>query len=107
MMKLRTCVTPDKQFLYGIHKPSYTVCNLRAGKKVERLGPLIGSDSESAQDNRDNFPDGTLFIDKADWIFEIPNPFSFRGQPLLIRNGRRPVPLIFVGWVCRKKSRPP
>ncbi len=83
MMKLRTCVTPDKQFLYGIHKPSYTVCNLRAGKKVERLGPLIGSDSESAQDNRDNFPDGTLFIDKADWIFEIPNPFPFRGTTFI------------------------
>lgn len=83
MSKLRTCVTPEKQFLYGIHKPSYTVCNLRAGKKVERLGPIIGSDVRWEQDNRGNFPDGSLSIGKADWIFEIPNPFPFRGTTFI------------------------
>ena len=80
MIKLRTCITPDQRFLYGIHKPSYTVCNLRAGKKIERLGLI---DGESVQDNRDNFPDGTLSIPKADWIFEIPNPFPFRGTTFI------------------------
>ncbi|MBA3007342.1 MAG: hypothetical protein FP810_12335 [Desulfocapsa sp.] len=79
-MKLRTCITPDQRFLYGIHKPSYTVCNLRGGKKIERLGLI---DGESVQDNRDNFPDGTLSIPKADWIFEIPNPFPFRGTTFI------------------------
>ncbi len=84
MKQLRTCVTPEKQFLYGIHKPSYSVCNLRAGKKVERLGAIVGvPDGESAHDNRDNYPDGTLAIGKADWIFEIPNPFSFRGTTFI------------------------
>ncbi|MCX5871582.1 MAG: hypothetical protein NTY00_13355 [Deltaproteobacteria bacterium] len=84
MNKLRTCVTPEKQFLYGIHKPSYSVCNLRAGKKVERLGTLAGvPDGESGHDNRDNYPDGTLAIGRADWIFEIPNPFSFRGTTFI------------------------
>jgi hypothetical protein len=84
MKQLRTCVTPDKRFLYGIHKPSYSVCNLRPGKKVERLGTLVGApDGESGHDNRDNYPDGTLAIGKADWIFEIPNPFPFRGTTFI------------------------
>ncbi|MBW6521751.1 MAG: hypothetical protein K0A99_12220 [Desulfoarculaceae bacterium] len=84
MKKLRTCITPQQQFLYGIHKPSYTVCNLRAGKKVERLGAIVGAiEGESERNNGDNFPDGTLTIPKADWIFEIPNPFSFRGTTFI------------------------
>ena len=83
MNKLRTCITPEKQFVYGIHKPSYTVCNLRAGKKIERLGAIKGRDDEQVLDNRGNYPDGTLAIGKADWIFEIPNPFSFRGTTFI------------------------
>ncbi|MBU1986185.1 MAG: hypothetical protein KJ846_03050, partial [Proteobacteria bacterium] len=84
MKKIRTCVTPEKRFLYGIHKPSYTVCNLRAGKKIERLGSIADAiGSEAAQDNRENYPDGTLAISKADWIFEIPNPFPFRGTTFI------------------------
>ena len=83
MNKLRTCVTPEKRFVYGIHKPSYTVSNLRAGKKIERLGAIKGSDDELALDNSANFPDGTLTIGKADWIFEIPNPFPFRGTTFI------------------------
>ena len=84
MNKFRTCVTPSQQFLYGVHKPSYTVSNLRGSKKVERLGTIVGAVAgESGQDNRDNFPDGTLAIPRADWIFEIPNPFPFRGTTFI------------------------
>ena len=84
MKKLRTCITPDKHFLYGIHKPSYTVSNLRGSKKVECLGFIAGPlDGESELDNRANYPDGTLSIDKADWIFEIPNPLPFRGTTFI------------------------
>jgi hypothetical protein len=83
MNKLRTCVTPEKHFVYGIHKPSYTVSNLRGGKKIERLGAIKGSEVEPALDNRGNYPDGTLTIGKADWIFEIPNPFPFRGTTFI------------------------
>ncbi len=84
MKKFRTCVTPEMRFLYGIHKPSYTVCNLRDGKKIERLGSIADAiGSEAAQDNRDNYPDGTLAIGEADWIFEIPNPFPFRGTTFI------------------------
>jgi len=80
MNKIRTCVTPNKQFIYGIHKPAYAVCNLRGRKKVECLGRL---DGESSLDNLGNFPDGPLAIDKADWIFEIPNPFPFKGTTFI------------------------
>ncbi len=84
MNKFRTCVTSQQQFIYGIHKPSYTVCNLRAGKKVERLGAITGAvEGKSERDNSDNFPDGTLSIPNADWIFEIPNPFPFRGTTFI------------------------
>ena len=84
MNRLRTCVTPSQRFLYGVHKPAYTVTNLRGSSKIEHLGtlvdPLVG---ESKQDNRDNFPDGALSIPRADWIFEIPNAFSFRGTTFI------------------------
>lgn len=84
MKKLRTCITSDKHFLFGIHKPSYTVSNLRDSKKVERLGSIAGAlDGQSELDNRNNYPNGTLSIDKADWIFEIPNPFPFRGTTFI------------------------
>jgi len=80
MNMIRTCVTPDKFFLYGLHKPAYTVCNLRAGKNVVRLGTI---DGESALENHVNFPDCSLNIGKADWIFEIPNPFPFKGTTFI------------------------
>lgn len=80
MNTIRTCVTPDKRFLYGLHKPAYAVCNLRDQKKIEDLGTI---DGQSAVDNQTNFPDGPLFIDKADWIFEIPNPFPFKGTTFI------------------------
>lgn len=81
-MNIRTCVTPDKQFVYGLHKPAYTARNLRERKKIQRLGTLDGG---SPLDNEGNFPDGDLVIDQADWIFEIHNPLSFRGTTFIDR----------------------
>jgi len=80
MTRIRSCVTSDKFFLYGLHKPAYAVSNLRTDQRIERLGSL---DGESSLDNLGNFPDGTLIIDKADWIFEIPNPFPFKGTTFI------------------------
>jgi len=80
MNRIRSCVSPDKHFWYGLHKPAYTVSNLRANKNIEMLGSL---DGDSFLDNQDNFPDGTLIINKADWIFEIPNPFPFKGTTFI------------------------
>jgi len=32
------CVTPPGKFIYGIHKPSYPVANLRRDTRIEALG---------------------------------------------------------------------
>ena len=75
-MTLRTCVAPSGRFVYGLHRPRYTVANLREGDPVAPLGLLEDS---SPVDNRANFPPGDVREEQADWIFEIPNPFPFRG----------------------------
>ena len=76
-MSIRTCVTPEKRFVYGIHKPAYTVEILRDQTNVETLGHLHSGEPYS---NETNFPQGNVAVAKADWIFEIPNPLSFRGS---------------------------
>ncbi len=76
MRHFPSCVTPTGRFRYGIHKPAYTVTNLRPEEKIRRLGTLP---DHSPVDNRSNFPDGDVPVGQADWIFEIPNPFPFRG----------------------------
>ncbi|MCF8055919.1 MAG: hypothetical protein K9K37_04680 [Desulfocapsa sp.] len=79
-MSSRNSVTPRGQFIYGIHKPGYTVTNLRETKNIEPLGTQL---SGSPYDNQKNFPDGDLSVTGADWIFEIPNPLSFRGTTFI------------------------
>ncbi len=76
MTHFRSCVAPKGKFVYGIHKPSYTVTNLRQQSRVVPLGHLK---SEEVVDNRRNFPKDRVEVENADWIFEIPNPFPFKG----------------------------
>ena len=38
MKRLQSCVTPSGEFIYGIHKPSYSVTNLRQDTRIEILG---------------------------------------------------------------------
>ncbi len=76
-MKLRTCVRPDGQFVFGIHKPDYTVENYRNKTVLNTLGRL---DSGVPYTNDANYPEGSVEVKGADWIYEIPNPFSFRGS---------------------------
>ena len=75
-MKLRTCVSPEGRFLFAVHKPHYSVANLRANDYPAVLG--VTPDG-SPHDNSANFPVGEVRVPEADWIFEIPNPFPFRG----------------------------
>lgn len=70
------CVTPQGKFIYGIHKPSYTVANLRDHKQLKTLG-LFDDGSEHV--NSANFPDGDVCINEGGWIYEIANPLPFRG----------------------------
>ncbi|MBU0480236.1 MAG: hypothetical protein KKG47_03935 [Proteobacteria bacterium] len=71
-----TCVTPKGCFVFGIHKPSFTVENYRAGDGVEQLG---AKGDGNAIDNCRNYPPGRVVETDAPWIYEIPNPFPFRG----------------------------
>ncbi len=74
---MRTCIAPPGIFRYGIHKPSYTVANLRQNTRLAELGR---SADGIPVDNRRNFPSGEVRVDGADWIFEIPNPLPFKGS---------------------------
>ena len=76
MNRIRSCVTPEGTFIYGIHKPQYHVTSLRQETVISALGHL---QDQGVVDNRRNYPGQTVQVDKADWIFEIPNPFPFKG----------------------------
>ena len=76
---MRTSVTPDG-FVYGIHKPSYAVRNLRSRTRIENLG--LNQDG-TIIDNTVNYPNDDIEVPRADWIYEIANPFSFRGTTFI------------------------
>jgi len=73
---LRTSVTPQGKFLVGLHRPAYNVMNLREHDWITALGHTPDG---TAHDNRINFPKKDIHVDKAKWIYEIPNAFPFRG----------------------------
>jgi len=77
MKRIQTCIVPDGKFQYGIHKPAYTVTNLRPDTKVESLG--LTEENELVKNLR-NYPSENVEVTGADWIFEIPNPFPFKGR---------------------------
>ena len=77
MKRIETCIVPGGRFHYGIHKPAYTVTNLRPSAKVETLG--LTEENDLVKNER-NYPQGNVEVTGADWIFEIPNPFPFKGR---------------------------
>lgn len=74
---MRTCVTPEKHFVFAIHKPSYSVRNLRSRTRHEELG--VDRNEKNPVFNYRNYPDGDIDVAHADWTYEIANPFPFRG----------------------------
>ena len=75
-MTMRTCVSPSETFIFGIHRPQFTADNFR---ERDHLGDLGGFPDGSRHRNTANFPRGPVHEPAADWIYEIPNPFPFRG----------------------------
>ncbi len=75
----RSSVTPAG-FVVGIHKPSFSVANFRGPAEVTSLGRM---DDGSAVLNRRNFPEGDVVEEAARWIYEIANPFTFRGATFI------------------------
>lgn len=82
-MKPRTCVTPDGKFKYGIHKPSFKAANMRENDFLQSLGR---DDADNPVDNSANFPAGDVEELQGEWIYEIPNPFPFRGVTYISRS---------------------
>jgi hypothetical protein len=76
MSVLRSCVGKDGKFIVGVHRPEFNVKNLRDHDYLTSLGQL--SDGTSVE-NSVNFPKANLFEPNADIIYEIANPFPFRG----------------------------
>ncbi len=75
-MNFRTCVDPSGKFIYGIHKPGFRVLNMREKNYITSIGE---SKDGRLCENRANFPPGDVDEPHADPIFEIANPFPFRG----------------------------
>src|SRR3989339_527411 len=76
MTEPRSCVGRDGRFKVGIHRPCFGVRNLRRHDYLQSLGEL---EDGTGVDNRANFPDKDLYEPEADLIYEIHNPFAFRG----------------------------
>jgi hypothetical protein len=91
-MPLHTCVSPKGRFIFGIHKPSFLVANQRGIDHVESLGLL---DDQSPVTNKNNFPADHIDEKEATWIYEIPNPFPFRGTTFIKKD-----------WADRKATDP-
>jgi hypothetical protein len=75
-LSLSTCVAPEGRFVYGLHRPRFTAANLRA--EDHRL-PLGETETGRLLTNDANFPDEDVHETGADPVFEIRNPFPFRG----------------------------
>ena len=81
-MSVRTCVAPSGQFVYGVHEPHFRVPNLRQNDHIGLLGEF--RDGRPVH-NHTNFPAGEIDEKGAELIFEIPNPFPFRGTTYILK----------------------
>ncbi len=75
-MKFSTCVHPSGTFVYGLHRPRFKVANLREGEARAVLGVC---DDGTLHENSANFPVGDVEEAAGAPVYEIPNPFFFRG----------------------------
>lgn len=78
-MNLHTCITPEGEFTYAIHKPSFSAVNLRARDFIMPLGRC----AEKMIYNRINFPGDNVRVEEAAPVYEITNPFPFRGTTFI------------------------
>ncbi|MFZ0611587.1 MAG: hypothetical protein WAM73_05060 [Desulfobacterales bacterium] len=82
-MSPRTCVAASGHFIYGVHKPHFRVTNLRQDDRTRVIGTL--GDGRPVNSHA-NFPAGEINETGAEWIFEIPNAFPFRGTTYILRS---------------------
>jgi hypothetical protein len=82
-MQARSCVTPEGAFRVGFHHSAYTIENLRDENGLASLGR---SEDGQLVDNATNFPQGDLQVEATDGVYEIANPFAFRGATFIKRS---------------------
>lgn len=92
MMKLKTCVTPEGRFIYGLHRPHFHISNLREKESLCSLG--VDETNANLMNHR-NFPETSVDEPNADLIYEVPNPFPFRGTTFIAS-----------GWAAAKARNP-
>lgn len=91
-MRLGTCVGPDGKFIYGIHEPHFHTLNLREEDLILVLGR---TQQGQFRKNHRNFPSGDVDEPSAGPIYEIANPFPFRGTTYIGK-----------GWADEKAADP-
>ena len=91
-MALKSGISKYGQFRIGIHRPSFKIKNLREKDHTTTIGKL---ENNQAILNNINFPDEDIDEQDADWIFEIPNAFPFRGTTYITKS-----------WADEKSSNP-
>ncbi len=74
--QLRTCVAPNGRFVYGLHQPHFSTVNLREEDFVLTLGKTVRGETV---ENHANFPPGDVDEPSAGPVYEVANPFPFRG----------------------------
>jgi len=80
----RSGLHPDGYFIWGIHRPSYNVLNVRRRDFILTLGH--DSDGISVT-NEVNFPkDSVINIKDAQCVYEIPNVFPFWGTSFVLKD---------------------
>ncbi len=80
---MRTCVHPNGKFVWGIHRPTFSVINLRQEDVILSLGH--GPDGTTIYNNK-NFPSGPIDVQNAECVYEIPNTFPFWGTTYVLKN---------------------
>lgn len=77
---LRTCVSPEGRFVFGLHAPYFEAVNLRKDDFIASLG----EDSDGRPQMNDvNFPQDDVRVAQADAIYEVANAFPFRGTTFI------------------------
>ncbi len=79
-MNLKTCVSPEGRFVFGLHEPHFHVTNLRSEDFILSLGDVENGEHRM---NHSNFPPEDVEEKRADAIFEVANPFPFRGTTFI------------------------
>lgn len=79
-MTLKTCVSPAGRFVYGLHQPFFHIENFRKNDGIRSLGR---DENGNEAVNTRNFPPSAVNEPRADVIYEIHNPFPFRGATFI------------------------